>query len=118
MKKFLALIFVLALVLSLSACAKKGAEKSGLQNAVQGSVASQDDSVVQNAEKIGRQEAIDKALAHAKLNANDVYDLEAELDREYGGVYWEVDFDANGYEYSYEIDAQSGEVKRFEKDFD
>lgn len=59
---------------------------------------------------ISRSKAIDIALKSAKLSQNSVYDLDAELDREPYGTYWEVDFETREKEYSYEIDAVSGKI--------
>ena len=67
---------------------------------------------------IGRDRAIELALNHAGLNKADVRDLEAELDRERGGTYWEVDFEHGGYDYSYDINAQTGEIVIAEKEKD
>ena len=67
---------------------------------------------------IGRDRAIELALNHAGLNKADVRDLEAELDRERGGTYWEVDFEYGGYDYSYDLNAQTGEIVIAEKEKD
>ena len=42
----------------------------------------------------------------------------AEHDREYGGVFWEVDFENGGYDYSYEINAVTEEIVRHQKERD
>ena len=63
---------------------------------------------------ISRQDAIDIALKSAKLTKNDVYDIDAELDVERNGKYWEVDFETQKTEYSYEIDAVTGKIVKQE----
>ena len=70
------------------------------------------DNVEKNVEKelITRDQAIGIALKKADLARNEVYDLEAELDREREGSIWEVDFETKEYEYSYEINAQTKEI--------
>lgn len=63
---------------------------------------------------ISRQDAIDIALKSAKFTKNDVYDIDAELDVEPYGKYWEVDFETQKTEYSYEIDAVTGKIVKQE----
>ena len=45
-------------------------------------------------------------------------DLEAELDREWGTLLYEVSFESGGVEYEYEIKATDGEIRshRAERD--
>ncbi len=56
------------------------------------------------------------ALSHAGVNSEDARFVKAELDKDDGRYKYEVEFEANGFEYDYEIDAISGEVLDFEKD--
>ena len=58
------------------------------------------------------------ALNHAGLNKTQIYDLEAEIDRERGGTYWEIDFESGNLEYSYDINAQTEEIRKLEKERD
>ena len=58
--------------------------------------------------------AIDIALNHAGLARNNIYDLDAELER---NVY-EVSFKAGGYEYDYDIDATTGEIRYHKVEYD
>ncbi len=67
---------------------------------------------------IGYDRAKEIALDHAGLTADGVTKLEAELDKERTNVVYDVSFDANGYEYDYEIDAVSGEILRSDKERD
>lgn len=55
------------------------------------------------------------ALSHAGLNEAQVSRLLTELDHEDGRYVCEVEFKYGGYEYHYEIDAESGAVLEFEK---
>ena len=68
--------------------------------------------------EISRDRAIELALDHAGLNKNTAYDIEAELNRDRGSIYWEVDFEDGHYEYSYDINKETGEVKKVERDRD
>ena len=65
-----------------------------------------------------REEAISLALKAENLTEDAVYDLDAELDREFGYAVWEVDFDTREYEYSYNINAETGEILRADRDRD
>lgn len=56
------------------------------------------------------------ALSHAGLTEAQVSKLHTELDHEDGGYVCEVEFIYGGYEYHYEIDAESGAVLEFEKE--
>lgn len=58
------------------------------------------------------------ALDHAKISATDAKRLNIELDHEDGTKVYEVEFDASGYEYSYEINATTGEIVKFDKEKD
>ena len=66
-----------------------------------------------------RDEALEKALEHAKLKKEDV-DLikKVELDYEHGRKIYEIEFKKNGYEYEYDVDAETGKILEFTKDLD
>lgn len=64
-----------------------------------------------------KDEALEKALAHAHLKKDQVdYIKKVELDYEHGRKIYEVTFYKGGYEYEYDIDAETGKVLKFEKD--
>ena len=67
---------------------------------------------------IEQEAAIEIALTHAGISREQVYDLEAELDREWGVLLYEVSFESGGREYEYDINATSGEIRshRAERD--
>lgn len=58
------------------------------------------------------------ALEHAGLSANSVPYIKAELDYEHGRLVYEIEFREGWMEYDYEIDANSGAVLKYEKDWD
>ena len=58
------------------------------------------------------------ALKHAGFTADQVRDLEVELDTDDGTRHFDVDFEKDGYDYSYEIDAASGKILKSEKERD
>lgn len=67
--------------------------------------------------KVSKEDAKKAVLAHAGLNEANVKFYKAELDRERGGLVYEVEFDAGKYEYDYEVDAETGKVLKAEKEF-
>ena len=73
---------------------------------------------VQSAGDIGKTRAIDIALSHAGLSQNNVRDLDVEKDSKKGTIVYEVDFEANGYDYDYDINAATGEIIKSEKERD
>ena len=56
------------------------------------------------------------ALAHAKVEAADAKFDKAELEEDDDIVYYDIEFEANGVEHEYEIDAISGQVLKYERD--
>lgn len=66
--------------------------------------------------KLTREEAKSIALKHAGVSK--AYDLDVELDKEKGVWIYEVDFEAAGVEYEYDIDAATGEILRSRKELD
>lgn len=63
---------------------------------------------------ISREQAIQIALQDAGLTQEAVTDLEAELEKERNGLFWEVSFETREKEYSYEINANDGKVVKAE----
>lgn len=58
------------------------------------------------------------ALEHAGVSANAVPYIKAELDYENGRLVYDVQFREGRMEYDYEIDANSGAVLKYEKEWD
>ena len=130
MKKLLALLLVTVLLFALSACDNNaGAADKNSTPAPQSTPSdTQTDNNTPtpttpskpnvNDAKITRDKAIEIALEKAKLKKADIRDLEAELDYEKGVLVWEVDFDYQNFDYSYDINADSGAIvlEEIEKD--
>lgn len=66
---------------------------------------------------ISADKAKSAAFNHAKVKASDVKYSKAELDRDDMVVHYDVEFVAGKYEYEYEINAETGKVIAFEKEF-
>ena len=67
---------------------------------------------------IGKEAAINAALAHAGLKRSDVRDLKCELDRENGIMVYEVEFESGLFDYEYDIDAATGKILKSKKELD
>ncbi|WP_458407311.1 stalk domain-containing protein [Anaerotignum sp.] len=67
---------------------------------------------------IGLEKAKENALQDAGLKEKDVTFVTARVDYDDGRKYYDVEFYYNGMEYDYEIDAESGRIVDFDKDFE
>ncbi|MDR1580131.1 MAG: PepSY domain-containing protein [Synergistaceae bacterium] len=67
---------------------------------------------------IGFEKAKSIALVHANVPESEIRKYEAELDRNRGRVVYEIEFDHAWAEYEYEIDAETGEIVRWESEYD
>ena len=139
MKKALALLVAMALALSISACVglKDTPPNPDVTSSETGSNANQTESKNENIlsvpnkenqkpnadssdtqsitienSKISKEKAIEIALENAKLKRDDIRELKAELELEANGLFWEIDFEYGGYDYSYEINAKDGKIVR------
>lgn len=64
-------------------------------------------------------EALAKALEHAQLKKEQLDFLKrVELDYEHGRKVYEINFYQGGFEYDYDVDAETGAILKFENDFD
>ncbi len=69
--------------------------------------------------RITEEEALAAALAHAKLEKEQVkWVKKIKLDYERGRMVYEVEFFHDGFDYEYDIDAETGKVLKFDKDWD
>ena len=59
---------------------------------------------------IGEKNANQIAFAHAKVEESNVYNLEVEIDYEFGTMVYDVEFTSDNKEYEYFIDALNGEI--------
>lgn len=66
---------------------------------------------------IGVDKAKNIALKHADLKEKEVTSLKIKLDDEDGQRVYEVEFYVNKIEYEYEIDANNGEILKYNKDY-
>ena len=69
-------------------------------------------------DKISKSKAKSIALSHAGLTSADLIDYEIEYDVDDGIALYEISFEANGYEYEYDIRASDGKIIKSEKERD
>ena len=68
---------------------------------------------------ISQDEALAKALEHAGLKKDQVdFIKRIELDYERGRKVYEIKFYQGRLEYEYDVDAETGAIMKFEKDYD
>ena len=60
--------------------------------------------------KIGKEAALQTALTDAGLTAEQVIDVDVETERDLRSLWYEIDFECGGTEYTYKVDAYSGEI--------
>lgn len=77
-----------------------------------------DSDVQTNEDIISLEEVKEIALNHAEVAAEDAKFDDKELDEDDGDLLFELEFDANGYEYEYDIHAITGEIVKSERDRD
>lgn len=68
--------------------------------------------------RLTKEEALDIALKHAGLSAEAVRGLRVEFDYDDGRPEYDVEFHQGGYEYDYEIHAETGNILSWDKDRD
>ena len=69
--------------------------------------------------QLTEEEALAKALEHAQLTKDQLNFLKkVELDYEHGKLVYEIKFFHDGFEYEYNVDAETGSILKFEKEWD
>ena len=111
MKRIILLFALICVPIFFAACG--GEESEGGTSANGGDV-----TVDGGSRTITADEAKGIAFTEAGVYEADVRDLSVELDRDGGREVYEVDFNVEHVEYSYDIDAYTGEIIKKEKDVD
>ena len=110
MKKFITLIAVLGIATVLASCDRI---KSEIKDELNYNEVTQQ---TNTESKISKADAEAIALNHAGLSPEVVSGLRTKYDYDDGRYVYDVEFYANGFEYSYEIDAFTKEILKSEKD--
>lgn len=71
-----------------------------------------------NGQYIDEDAAKQAAFKHAGVDASKVTKCVAEFEHKHGTKIYEIDFDANGFEYEYDINALTGDVLQYSKEKD
>ncbi|MBQ8203207.1 MAG: PepSY domain-containing protein [Clostridia bacterium] len=118
MKRLLAIIFTVIFVTSLSAC---GTDKDMGGNGTDNNNSIVESGMANTASgetKLSADEALDIALKEAGVTKDSISGLENHLDRENGVLVYEVEFRSGNTEYSFDINADTGEVVDRDRDLD
>ncbi len=131
MRKHIAILLSLLLILSLIGCSTPQADaqrdiydlpnntqSSTVENSVSETTAENSYSTTVSEDTITKDEAIDIALKKANLTKDDVIGLHCKLDYDDIVLKYEVEFSDGKYDYDCEINAKSGKVLHFEKELD
>ena len=121
-------IFTLIFAFSLAGCGEnKGSDnmmsdiRNGMQSAedkVESGIDKAEDALDGTEAKISRDKAKQIALEHAKFKESDIKNYHIELDKDNGHLEYDIEFNYNGAEYDYEIDADTGEIRSHSKDIE
>ena len=115
-RKLLALALVLALTASLAACTATVAagEQTGI--AQSGGNTNRSGGGATTGERISEEEVRRIVLEHAGLKADQVKSMRMSYDVDDGVPEYEVEFRYDGWEYEYEIHAETGEIRSYDRD--
>lgn len=108
--KFRFIICTLAAILILTGCG------AGNVQAAQNTTMPQASDTQTTTFRVSREQALEIALEHAGLTADQVTGLRAEYDTDHGYPEYDVEFRYGKWEYDYEIDAETGEILSFSMD--
>lgn len=138
MKRAVFIVLAIAVAISLAACVAVPSEKQGdptaatvqtqpVQNEAkptedqkpqQNANPTQTQKATEKVKAITKEEAKEIALKHAGLTADKIWDYEIEKEQEGGVVFYEIDFEASGFDYEYLIRAEDGKIIRNTKEPD
>jgi len=120
-------IFLLSFLLLTGCSVRKAAEKfNEIENKAESKLEKAENAIedfvkpegkgTEKSARITGEEAKQKALKHAGLNAGDVKGLRAEFEVDDKIAHYDVLFSYDRWDYEYEIHAETGEILSFEKD--
>ncbi len=135
MKKILTVILGLTFVLALSACGEDKNMGGNMQSGggmmsearddvssfiegVESGISSMTSMLTQGGSRLTADEALDIALREAGVGKNEIRELENNLDRENGVLVYDIDFKSGNTEYSFDINAETGDIIDRDKDND
>ena len=117
MRKISAILITAILTLSLTACGSANADSNSHQSTdAAASQSANNQSTAQDTPELTAEEALDIALKHADIAKDNITNLESKLDNEHGRLVYEIEFDSASTEYSYEINAMTGDIVEYDSD--
>ena len=130
MKKLSLASIILTIIISLVGCTNSGAASNGntdpsTQNRNESNIQDSSENSMENNNvnnnsnntgNISKDKAEEIAISHAGLSKNQVDFKRKELELDNGIQKYEVEFYYNNKEYSYEIDANTGDILSYEQD--
>ena len=114
MKKTLVTILVLSLIVALSACGELATIQQNPTKPTTAATQPNEKLVEQKNQTVSKEQAIELALQEAGASKETATNVEAELDQEQTEIVWEVEFEIQGKEYSYDVHADNGTVEETE----
>ena len=114
MKKLYLASIILTISISLVGCTNSGTASNGNQNNTESSTQNN----VNNTVDISLDKAKEIALSHAGLTSSQVTFKRTELDFDNGIQKYDIEFCYDGKEYDYEINANNGEIIKYDYDME
>ncbi len=111
----LVILCLLVATLFISGCSNQETENSTVVPTATPDTTVSGQNVTDNS-TITKEDAKKVALSHAGATEDNIKRFESKLDYENGRHVYEIEFDFNGYEYDYEIDAKTGEILQYNKE--
>lgn len=131
-KNILITIFALILALSLAGCGEDNNNSDNMMSDIQSGTNKAEDKVESGIDKVGdkiddsmnnesdakisRDKAKQIALEHAKVKESEIKNYHIDLDKDNGVLEYDIEFDHQGTEYDYEIDATTGDIREHSSD--
>ena len=107
---------ILILALSLTACSATVRADTGASRRNDSGGDRRGDTMQTGENTITAEEAESIALEHAGFTADEVTGLHSQYDLDDGVPEYEVEFRADGWEYEYEIHAETGDIRAYDRD--
>lgn len=112
--KLIASVVIAALLMTGGAAAAAQVTEYGVQPMAETNLTIEET----KAKALSAEEAKAIALKHAGLTEEEVTGLRSEYDVERGIPEWDIDFRSGDWDYDYEVHAETGEIRKSEKEFD
>ncbi len=116
MKKWTILLVLVLVVSVFAGCQPSGTDVPAPQNTPAPQAPESNPTVAPTALPLTKQTAVQFALDHVGAANEDVKHLHTRLDTDENGTHYDVDFRYGEFSYEFELDVQTGEIIKLEKD--